>query len=80
VSLGEVEILDIGSTCLTDPKPVEAEEHGQSGMALIETLGREEDVPNSRRSSPRPLEGWTLGRRTYWAGLAFTRPSMRANR
>src|SRR5215212_1564082 len=29
---------------------------------------------------PWPSRGWTLGRRTYWAGLAEIRPSMCANR
>jgi hypothetical protein len=29
---------------------------------------------------PRPPLGWTLGRRTYWAGLALILPSMWAKR
>jgi hypothetical protein len=70
VSLGDGQILDIGSACLTHPEPVEAEEHGKCSMAPIEALGGEEEGPSSRRSRPRPSDGWTFGRLTYWAGLA----------
>jgi hypothetical protein len=40
--LGEGEILDVGSTCLTDPEPVEPEEYSQSGMIPVESLSGEE--------------------------------------
>jgi hypothetical protein len=42
VPLGEGQILDVGSARFADPKPVEAEEHGQSGMILVAALGCEE--------------------------------------
>jgi hypothetical protein len=35
---------------------------------------------SSVRSRPRASLGWTLGRRTYWAGLDAIRPSMWAKR
>ena len=42
MSLGEGEILDVGSGRFTHPKPVEPEEYRKSCMALVEALGREE--------------------------------------
>jgi len=61
VPLGEGEILDVGSTCLTDPKPVEAEEHGQSGMILVEALGRAEKGSQLPAVQSLPLGRVDLG-------------------
>jgi len=49
-------------------------------MGLIDPLGGEQKEPSSERSRPRASLGWTLGRRTYWAGLEAIRPSMWAKR
>jgi hypothetical protein len=75
VSLSEGEILDIGSTCLTDPKSVEAEEHGQSGMALIETLGREEESAELPAIQSPPFGRVDLGA-PYVLGRVGVHPSV----
>ena len=59
--LGEGEILDVGSTCLTDPKPVEPEEHGQSGMIPVESLGGEEERAELPAVQSPPLGRVHLG-------------------
>lgn len=63
----EPEVLDVGRAHLADPQPVQAEQHGQRGVDTVVLLGGEQDTPSSERSRPRASEGWTRGRRTYWA-------------
>ena len=76
----EAEVLDVGRARLADPQAVQAQEHGQGGVGVVDPLGREQNAPSSARSRPRASLGWTLGRRTYWAGLEAIRPSMWAKR
>ncbi len=72
----EGHFLNVGLAGLADPEAVQPQQRRQSGMGVVEALGGEEEPPSSPRSSPRRSDGWTLGRRTYWAGLAGMRPSM----
>lgn len=76
----EAEVLDVGRARLAPPQAVEAQEHGQGGVGVVDPFGREQEPPEPARSRPRASLGWTLGRRTYWAGLAAMRPSMWAKR
>jgi hypothetical protein len=76
----ETQVLDVGRTGLTDPESVEAEEHIQGGVVVAEVLGREEECPELGSVLPLRSDGKTRGRRTYWAGLAGTCPSMCAKR
>jgi hypothetical protein len=53
-------------------------EHVKEG-AFREAAGagpRDSGAGRSSLARPRRSDGWTLGRRTYWAGLAGMRPSM----
>jgi hypothetical protein len=74
------QVLDVGGARFADPQPVKAEEHSECRVVAVVLLGGEQDTPSSERSRPRASEGWTRGRRTYWAGFDEIRPSMCANR
>ena len=76
----EAEIADIGVACLVNPKTVESEQHGQCCALVSEVFRREEEAPELGAVHPCPWLGWTLGRRTYWAGFDAILPSMCANR
>ena len=55
--LMEGQILDVGSAGFAHPEPIEPEQHGQSRVALVAALGREQEGVLPRRSRPRPSEG-----------------------
>ena len=80
VPVGKGHVLNIGPACLANPEAIEPEQNRQGSMILVAVSAVIRKVPNSRRSRPLPSDGWTLGRRTYWAGFAGTLPSMWANR
>src|SRR5664280_1224533 len=48
MTLGEGEVLDIGSARLTDAETVEAKQHGEGGMITVESLGCEQEGPELR--------------------------------
>ena len=76
----QAHILDVGVARLGDPQPVQAQQHRQGGVSVVEALAVSRNRASSPRSRPRRSEGWTVGRRTYWAGLEAMRPSMWAKR
>ena len=73
-------VLDVGAARLGDPQPVQAQQHGQGGVGVVEAPAVKRKRASSPRSRPRRSDGWTVGRRTYWAGLEEIRPSMWAKR
>lgn len=48
----------------------------RAARCVLTRSAEKRNLPSSVRSSPRPSDGWTCGRRTYCAGLAVIRPSM----
>ena len=38
----EAEVLDVGRARLADPQAVQSEQHGESGMGLVDPLGSEQ--------------------------------------
>ena len=74
-------VLDVGVAGLGDPQPVQAQQHGQGGVGVVEALGGEEEPGQLAAVEAPPLAtGGTVGRRTYWAGFEAMRPSMWAKR
>lgn len=69
MSLSEGEILDVGSARLTHPKPIEAEEDGKRGMALVEALGREEERAQLPAIQASPLRWVDLGSSNVLCGV-----------
>ncbi len=76
----EGDVLDARSARLADPQAVQSEEDGEGRMIPVEAFCCVEEGAELSSVEPRPSDGWTFGRRTYWAGLAATRPSMWAKR
>jgi hypothetical protein len=73
-------ILDVGVTRLGDPQPVEAQQHGQSGVGVIEASGGEKEAGQLAAVETPPLRGVDRGATHVLAGFATIRPSMWANR
>ena len=76
----EAKVLDVGQARLTHPQAVEAQEHGQGGVGLVDSLGREQEPPELGAVEAPCVAGMDLGSATYWAGLEAIRPSMWAKR
>ena len=76
----EAEVLDVGAARLADPQPVQAEQHGQGGVGVVEPLGGEQEPAELAAVQCPAVRRVDVGRRTYWAGFGEMRPSMWANR
>jgi hypothetical protein len=80
VSPLEGHVLDVGGARFADPQPVQPEQHGESGVGVVEPLSSEEEPSELTTIESRRSVGCTVGLRTYWAGLDEIRPSMCAKR
>jgi len=58
--LGEGQVRDVGSARLADPEPIEAEKHGQGGVAFVEVLRREQEGAQLPAIETSPLRGVNL--------------------
>ncbi len=61
-------------------RPLSPRRTASAARCVLTRSALNRNLPSSVRSSPRPCEGWTCGRRTYWAGFEVIRPSMWAKR
>jgi hypothetical protein len=75
----ETEVLDVRLTRFGDPQPVQPEQHRKGGVLAVDAFGGEQEPAELPTVQAATFAGWTLGRRTYWAGLYGIVPSMRAN-
>jgi hypothetical protein len=50
-------ILDVGVARLGDPQPVQAEQHGQCGVGVVEALGGEQEPGKLAAVEAPPLGG-----------------------
>ena len=70
VAAVEAKIIDVRVACFAVPQPVQAEQDCQSSVLTVDAFGGEQEPSEFGAVESVALVGWTLGRRTYWAGLA----------
>jgi hypothetical protein len=76
----DAEVLDVGGAGLADTQPVQPEQHSKRSVVSVVVLGGEQEHTELGAIQAPASDAWTWGLRTYWAGLAWMRPSICANR